>query len=127
MKLSGDILSALYKVLNVEGVTSFISGRIYKVQVPLRSQLEDIEINILTNKNAYLQSGYANVNVFCKEDHNGRADTKRLNELAKIVMPLIDDVQFEDYHFQIESDTTLKDQKRDGMYYVNFKINFQTL
>ena len=128
MKSSFDILNALYKLLNVSDVTSDITGKIYKGVVPKTSQLEDIEINVLTNPNGYLQDGYANVNLYCIEDASGRVNTKRLSEITNIVTPLVDDVEKEGFYFQIDNQGGIfKDQDRDKMYFFNLKLNYQTL
>ena len=128
MKSSFDILNALYKVLNVTGLTSVITGKIYKGAVPKTSQLEDIETNVLTNPNQYLQSGYANVNINLIEDSLGRVNTKRFSEILNIVTPLLEDTEKDGFYFQIESQSgILKDQDRDKMYFINLKINYQTL
>ena len=128
MKSSFDILTALYKILNVTDLTSVITGKIYKGVVPGESQLEDIEINVLTNPNEYLQNGYVNLNIYMIEDSRGRTNTKRFSEIINIVTPLVDDVEGSGIHFQMENQSgVLKDQDRDKMYFINLKINYQTL
>ncbi len=128
MKYSSEITSILYKVISKPEVKDMIDGIIYKGYVPLKSQLEDIEINILTNPNKYITDGYANINIYCIEDDQGRANTKRLEEISKLVVPLIDEAEHSGVHFQLENQSgILRDQKRDKMSFVNLKINYQTL
>ena len=63
MKSSLQILSALYKLINVDVVNNIISGEVFIGDEPDGNQDENITLNTLTNPNEYLQSGYANVNV----------------------------------------------------------------
>lgn len=128
MKYSSKISSALYRVINKPEVKNEISGAIYKGYVPLKSQLEDIEINILTNPNEYVTNGYANINIYCIEDDEGRANTKRLDQISKLVVPLIKDTKHSGIYFQLEGQSgILRDRNRDKMSFYNLKINFQTL
>ena len=128
MKSSSKISSILYKVISVPVLSDEITGAIYKGYVPLKSQLENIEINVLTNPNKYITDGYANINIYCIEDDKGRANTKRIEEISDIIRPLIEDTEHSGIYFQLENESgILRDQKRDKMSFVNFKINFQTL
>ena len=128
MKSNFDILNALYKILNVPEITSEINGRIYKANVPKTSQNEDIEINVLTNPNRYVQNGYANINLYCVEDSSGRANTKRLADISNKIVPLLKDTKKDGFYFQIENQGgVFKDQERDHIYFFNLKINYQTL
>lgn len=128
MKYSSEIARALYKVINKPEVKNEISGTIYKGYVPRKSQLEDIEINILTNPNEYVTNGYANINIYCIEDNEGRVNTKRIEEILSLIIPLIEDTKESGIHFQLEGQSGfLRDRNRDKMSFYNMKINYQTL
>ncbi len=126
MILVFDIENSLYRAL--KHLKSEISGDIYKgvESVPDNSQKEDIEINIGSNPNAYLQVGYGNVNIFCCEQ-GGERPTKRLQELAKMIEPILRNGGDDKVYWQIESQNAFKDHRRDNMYYVNFKLNIQAI
>ncbi len=126
MILTFEIENSLYHAL--KDLRDKISGDIYKgaESVPDNSQKEDIEINIGSNPNAYLQVGYANVNVFCKE-YNGERPTKRLRELSELIKPILENGGDEKVSWQIESQNSFKDNRRDNMYYANFKLNIQSI
>ncbi len=107
---------------------SEISGDIYKgaESVPDNSQKEDVEINIGSNPNAYLQVGYGNVNIFCC-GKAGERPTKRLQELSEMIEPILRNGGDDKVYWQIESQNDFKDHRRDNMYYVNFKLNIQAI
>ncbi|MBD0822640.1 hypothetical protein [Aestuariibaculum marinum] len=128
MKSTLDILSALFKLVNVPAVTNVITGKVYIGTPPDTSQLEDIGLNTLTNPKAYLQTGFANLNLFTKEVESGRADLARIKELINIIMPLVEDAVSDGVFFQIDDDKgNFKDDDKDSMYYYNLRLTFQTL
>lgn len=128
MKSNFDILNTLFKVLNVTNITNQISGKICKIKPYKNSQNEDIIINVLTNPNGYIQNGFANINIYVPDDENG-INTKRLKELIDIVTPLIDNVIYDDFRFQIYSQLgpfVDSEFKRDNLHFINIKLNYQT-
>lgn len=130
MKSSFDILTAIYKALNVTSITSLIDGEIYKGFVPAKSQLQDVEINTLVNLNKYLQSGYINVNFYCMQLIEGVPNDTKLNQVNNALMAIIDNKVIDDIHFDVESQSgALKDREvgRDGLYFTNLKVKFNTL
>lgn len=126
MRLGFDIENAIYRA--VKPVLNEISGGIYKgaESVPDNSQKEDVEINVPSNSNGYMQLGYANVNVFAPE-FGGERPTKRLKELARILEPLLSSGGNDGVDWQIVSQNAFKDNKRDNIYCVNFKLDIQAL
>lgn len=128
MKSSLDILQALFEVLNVPQVTTGISGRLYIGDAPDTSQLEDITINSLTNKREGIQSGIVNLNIYIQQTKAGRANLRRFQEIVNVIIPLIEDVSLNGFHFQLFDDKWIfKDNDRSGLYFYNLKIDFQTL
>jgi len=130
VKLSFNIESIIYKALNVAAVTDFISGDIYKGITPAKSQLQDIEIKVLTNNNKYLQNGYVNINFYCQQIREGIPDNKKLSEVTTILMNLIDKKNIQGILFDVESQTgAIKDQEpgRDGIFFTNLKVKFNTI
>lgn len=127
MKLGDEILSNAYNLLNVPGLTGAISGKIVKGLVSPKSRVEDVEINLLTNQNGYLQDGFINVNVYAKTSEHNR-HIQRLDEILKIVAPLIDGKKIGNNAFQIEGQSGyIPDDIRDTMSFVNLKIKFQII
>lgn len=128
MKSSIDILSALYQILNVAPITDEITGKVYIGEIPGGDQLENLSLNTLANQNAYLQSGFANVNIYVPEVKAGRANLERFKQLIDIAVPLLEDTSGSDVFFQIDDDKGIfKDQDRDSMYFYNIRLTFQTL
>ena len=128
MKSSFDILDALYALIDIPSVRDVITGKIYSGDMPDISQEENITIKTLNNPNRYLQVGFINLNIYCKEISSGRPNMARLKELINIIIPLVEDVKTGPYTFQIDDDKGIfKDQELDSMYFYNLKIKFQTI
>lgn len=127
MKLSYDILSALYRLLNVDALNNIISGKVYIGDAPDKSQLEDVTIKALNNPNNYLQTGIINLNIYAAQLESGRANNSKFMEIATVVKDLVDDKHFNNVHFQISDDKgEFKDRDKDGMYFYNIRLEFQT-
>jgi hypothetical protein len=128
MRSTLDISSALFQLVNIPIVKNEISGKVHIGDAPNGSQLEEITIKVLNNPNTYLQNGFINLNIYTPQLKSGRANLERLQQLIGIIIPLIKDVSINSYHFQIDDDKgVFKDQDNDGMYFYNFKIEFQTI
>jgi len=126
MKLTIDVLSALYRILNVEPLISSITGKIYLGNPPYTGQREDISLNALTNLNEYMQEGIVNLNVHVRQTEAGRSPLKRMREIVTIIEPMLRDVQSEGVFFTIEQDKGFfSDQDRDGMYFYNLRLEYQ--
>lgn len=91
------------------------------------SQAEDISMNLLSNPNRYLQTGYCNLNIHVPA-HNHLA---KLNELTKTIVPLVKDARITtdigDFFFQIDDDKGVIEDPRDNMVTYNIKLRFQTM
>ena len=141
MKSSFSVLNALRTLVNVEVVTEAISGSIYKVSAPITDGKEHITLGTLNLSGEYLQKGYANVNVYVKDVFAGLPNTKRLEELNNIIIPLLDktkalgrDITASDTEehsfvfFELDSPgIILRDQERESTHFLNIKLKFQTL
>ena len=129
MQSTFNILLALYKVLNVPEVTTevpkIVIGKASKIL-----QEEFIAVNTINNPNAYLQQGFANVNIHVPKVSEGRDNLARFQQLTNIIIPILDDTTITEngnFYFQIDDDKGIfDDPDRDGMSYYNLKIEFQT-
>ena len=131
MQSSFNILSAAYRLVNVPAVTVEVP-KLFIGDPPRTSQEESINLNLLTNPNRYLQSGYVNLNVFAPKLQSGRDNIARLEQLINIIIPLVEDTEITTengtFHFQIDDDKGIFDAKdMDGMSYYNLRLTFQTL
>lgn len=128
MRSSLDVLSALYKIVNVQPVTDELAGKVYIGDYPSISQSEDVTLNTLNNRNDYLQTGFLNLNLYMKQVSSGRPNLKRFKELMDIIIPMVEDTNDGIYHFQIDDDKgVFKDKDRDEMYFYNLRLEFQTI
>ena len=137
MRTYYDITLDLYKILNRETLTNNISGKVYKDNKPMDSELEDIVINVLDLKTSSelqslesysiseneLQVGIMNVNIYCK-NISGVPNQKRLNEILQLVLTLLDDnIRQTSFTYRIED--TLKiisEMQQNPMSYLNIKL-----
>lgn len=131
MQLSLDILSGLARILNVDELKSKITGKVYIGDTPDTSETEDITIKTLSNPNGYVQSGIINLNLYIPQVKAGRANLERFKELLPIISGLVNESQSHidgDYYYQILEDKGIfKDQERDGIYFNNLRLEFQTI
>ncbi len=126
MELSFEIQENIFRILKQSEIPSLINGHIYLGNINLKSQNEDIEINVLTNTPNYLQKGYANINFYCLNTTANLPDNRRLKEITKKIVELFKDIQFGRYFFQVDTQTgPFKDQDRDKMHYSNIRLTYQ--
>ncbi|MEI6865565.1 hypothetical protein [Flavicella sp.] len=148
MKSNFSVLHAARNLLFVKELTEELTGQIYKISRPLKSQLEDVVINCLTINGEYLQSGYVNVNIYVRDLQSGLVDTKRLEVLSEIAIKLLDNKKSASHDiltaikgkdqsllgnvsyvfFEIASPgAVLKDQDQESTHFINIKLKFNTL
>lgn len=127
MKTSLDVLSSLYQLLNVASITSAISGKVYIGDPPDGSEKQDIGLNVLNNASGYLQRGFVNVNIYIKSSGKGRPNLTEFQPIVRALTDLLEDAKSGEYFYQLDDDKGLfKDQNRDGTYFYNLKLQFQT-
>jgi len=125
-----QILGIMYRLLNISAVTSAINGKIYKWDVPSSSQKEDIEIVVTENQGDYIQYGNLHVRVYVPEIKEKVPDAVKFNNLAGILIPLLDGVQVEELNLQILNQSGPQIDRttgRDGMFFIDFKMGFEIL
>lgn len=127
MRTTFDAISIIYKVLK-QDVSTQISGDIYKLVRPLNSKKEDIVINALPASEGLLQELALNINCYVPDievNVNGQVDklpdTKRMNEVALLVIDAVEDVSNDDNHFFITNQAVIQDQ---AGHYVNIRLMF---
>ncbi len=131
MQLSFNILEALYLLINVPTVTNEIP-ELYIGNPSKTAQGEFISVNMLTNPNKYVQSGYCNVNIHTTQLAGGRHNLSRFKQVVPLISELLEDSTIthnnQSYHFQVDDDKgVFNDEDRDGMSYYNLRLTFQTI
>lgn len=130
MKSSFDILDALYQALNVSAITNIIDGSVFKGGIPAKDQKQSVEIAVLDNKNTYLQTGYVNVNFYCVQKKEGEPDHEKMQTVNTALMLILDNKLIGGIYFDVENQSGPhkdKESGRDGIYFTNLKIKFNTL
>lgn len=129
MKSTFDITKALYIALNVPSITDLIDGEIFRGDIPANRQKQDIEITVLVNENKYLQTGYVNVNFYCPHISEGKPNLIKMNEVNSALMAILDNKLIGGIRFDVENQSgpmADKEPGRDGIYFSNLKIKFNT-
>lgn len=129
MKSTYDITKALYIALNVPSITDLIDGEIFRGDIPANRQKQDIEIGVLVNENKYLQTGYVNVNFYCPQISEGKPNLIKLDEVNSALMAILDNKLIGGIRFDVENQSGPildKEPGRDGIYFSNLKIKFNT-
>lgn len=102
----------LYDLLNVSTLTTNISGGVYRESKTMNDELENVVINVNfmnTNRLIGYQNGLANINILVPKI-NGRHDTKRLEEIADIILSLLDSDEKENLSFYYKFESCLSVQ-----------------
>lgn len=128
MKTTLDALTLLYSLLKVTSVNNEISGAIYKDERPSGSIKEDVVINTITSSPGDITNVSCNVNIYCN-DINGKIngqiqnlpDYNRLDKLADLIIPLLDNISGDNYLIYIESQASLAD-KENHQHYLNIRV-----
>lgn len=118
MKTTLDQSDAIYRLLNVPGVTSAISGKVYSDDRPLDSDLEDVVIKSMTLADGMRQFGVALVNIHVKDiELSGvpgkLANKTRLKAISRVIVPLIEETDGEDFALWVESSSTIPEPEVD--------------
>lgn len=128
MKSSETILTAFHNFLVSTGVQDVITGEIHKGKFVPNNQAENIEINVLTNFNGYVQRGTINLNLYVVKNADNTFNQARIEEITSQLSTLLADGNTNDYRFQIEQQSgMIDDPTLDKMVLKNIKFNFQTI
>lgn len=130
MKTTFDTDDVLFDVLKTSSLKNEISGKVYKRQRPVNSNLEDVVINSLPITNEQLQQCISNVNIFAPDIEiavdgvvDKVADLVRLKELADLAVSDLTDSISGDFTWDIQQQTLIKDDESSS-HYVNIRIQF---
>jgi Na+/H+ antiporter NhaB len=126
-----DILALLFKIINVSGITSIITGKVYVGEKPLESIKEDIVIGMLTNKheaNGTLITGEININCFVTAINNHTRNASRLSTITDAVITVLN-LSYDEGHtstlnYKIVSQKTFRDFDNPSLYYSNIRLKF---
>lgn len=131
MITDNEILSKFFRLVNVQGVTSVINGKVYIGEKPVARELEDIVIGVLTSKsefNGELLTGEININCFTKAIGNHTRDARKLNLITQAVITALDLTYDEGnsggLHYKLLSQKTFRDFDNPIMFYSNIKMKF---
>ncbi len=130
MKTTIDLVNDVFTLLNVPVLTGAISGKVYKHRRPTNSKKEDIVVNCLPVTGDQLQTAVVNINIHVanlKLQLNGTTDLSqpdhvRLNAIAGLVTPLIEDASINDLVTSVQQQTVIEEAEIDE-HYINIRVN----
>lgn len=130
MKTTLDLVDVLYNLLKTGALRDAISGKVYKMNRPINSDLEDVVINSLPITSDQLQEAVANVNIFVPDaliSVNGQ-QTKvpnhtRLKQLARIAVDMLEEGISGDYYWEVQQQTVIQDDESE-QHFVNIRTEF---
>lgn len=127
MRSTLEAITVIYEVLN-DQIKARITGDLYKLKRPVNSKMEDIVINALPSNEGIIQELALNVNCYVpdisvkiKNQPEQVPNTKRLNEIALMVIDAIEHVSNEDNHFFVTNQTIIQDESG---HYANIRVMF---
>lgn len=100
MKTDIDIKTDIYRVLKSSKLASAVNGEIFRSGRPDGRNAEDVVIQIPDNMNGQIQELFVTVNIYVPNIYDNTndlyvEDESRENELAKMIVPIFDNVSFE--------------------------------
>jgi hypothetical protein len=130
MKTTLDIVDAINTRLQAVSSLSTLSGKIYKYQRPVDSDLEDLVINCLPITNEQLQRAVANVNCYVPDTvvtvngkENRVPNLTRLKAIAAIVMPALTDWISGSFTCDVQQQLLVPDSE-SNFHYLNIRLQF---
>jgi hypothetical protein len=132
MRTTFDVEDILYtRLKNDATVTGAISGKVYKNNRPVNSNLVDIVIGSLPMPNEQLQRSVANVNVHAPNlklnlngvEDNSQPDRVKLKQVTSLVITSLKDNVFPDYYFDVQQQNMFASEDSDE-HYSNIRVNF---
>jgi beta-galactosidase/beta-glucuronidase len=134
MKDAFDIIKDIRSLINVQAVTSLLTGAIWSDFRPDNRQLKsDIVVNSLGITNTQMQVGFANVNVYVPKSQQTidgvsqlYPDQAKMLQMGKLLVPLLETQWRDTFHTEVEDPgTTVKDT--DGSYFISIRVKYYSV
>lgn len=127
MKSSLYVEELFYRLLSQGGVTDVIEGNLFKGSLPPGRDCQDIVLGCLTHRLVRkVHSGLLNINLYCPDIALGVPDYQRIELVLDKVVSLLKEGSREGLYYTIENiSSSLKDQERPALSYVNIRLSYQ--
>lgn len=133
MKTATEVLIDIWTLLNVTELTSEITGDIYKVSRPSKSDKIDLVIGLLGVDNEYMQQGTVNVKIHVPNlkvtidgmEDSTMPDLEKINSLNAIACQLLDTQWRDTFHTEVNE--TLLRQDPDGNWFSRIVVDYYSL
>ncbi len=86
MRSNYEVADVVWNLLNVDSVTTNITGSIYRFSKPINDNKQNIVINVLDNPADYIQDITVNVLLYCQELSTGTPDIVTLKNMREVVV-----------------------------------------
>lgn len=133
MKDGFDVVTDVRGLINVPGILSLITGKIYPGARPSKSIKSDIVVRTNGGTNTQDQAFYVYINCYYPNlasttDGNPQSlpDYEKLSTLAKAITPLVDEVYKPTFRCWIE-ETPILMQDPDGAYFTSIRLRYQSI
>lgn len=126
------ILSTLKQAIDAGLPANTIDGKVYIQELPGALQNENIVVNMLVNPGTTLQEAKVNVNVYVMGIHEMQANLAKMHSIVNQVLSILHNTTHyiggTTLHTSVENDVGIfPDDKQEGMYYYNIRLNCITL
>lgn len=132
MKTGIEMVQDGFTLINVNAVTSLITGIVCLFERPKNSDKTDVVLNTLALTSAQLQQGVFNVNVHCPNINglviNGSTDStqpdiQKMLQVGNAIINILKDYNGQDYKLDVQTPgLPLRDS--DGTWYLNIRVNY---
>jgi hypothetical protein len=133
MKDGFDIVADVKSLVNVPVITGAIESPIWEHSRPDNSDKIELVVNSLGATNDQYQKGFANINIYApslERNVGGKvsryANTPVLNNLVKLIKPLVEKQFRPTFNTEIDESPTLM-QDTDGSWFVNIRLKYRSI
>lgn len=135
MKTGIDLAQDILSLVDVDEITSIITGNVYLFERPQNSVLQDIVIGTLVLTNDQMQQGLGNVNCHCPNlkgvTINGAVDATlpdvvALNLISGRVTNLLNNYHGKTFFLSAQNTGVPLRDDINGTWYVNIRVNYNS-
>ena len=116
-----EIITKVYKIVNVTTVKAVIGGNVYRSKAPDNSSSENIEIISGANVNDIVQEATLFVNYHVQNLPDGSINESKMKTLSAILIPLLE----ADVDSTVISDEIFSNQERAGWAFYSVRLKVQ--
>lgn len=127
-----NISELLYRTLNIYAITNEISGTIYRDDIPLNDEKENIVIlvnGVTSERNTGVQKAIAHVNISINDFSNGLPNISRfqiISDKVKSVLESRNQQGNKSFYYNILDETLFEDKEQNMLHFFSIKLKINT-